>query len=292
MRRFSERIGVVSPRDTFQKNFMDERLWSRLWTAMNKTFWKDFSRWLDHDKDDFTRIIIYKIQDEFLGKPIDEIDDYTENFLQRLKSDLNKKNWAQFYDLAQFLADFSKIEDSNAQLRIIQRRALIFIHLANEVLEAEKSAYRFVAGELIEITDDVEIEEIEQALEDENPFPSVREHLRTALSLFGNRENPDYRNAIKEAISSVESTFSAINQEKSSSLPSAIGKAEKAGLEIPPALKEGIKKIYGWTSDENGVRHALFDGEARVGEAEARLMIVMCASLVNFLIIRSQETGR
>jgi hypothetical protein len=117
--------------------------------------------------------------------------------VEGLKTLVGPKDWAQIYYLAQFLADFSTIPQSGEVASIARRNAEIFMSLANEVLETEKSAYRFVSGELVEITSEQEITEIEEALTKTDGFDGSREHLRTALRLFGNRKNPDYRNAIK-----------------------------------------------------------------------------------------------
>lgn len=290
-RRFSERLGLVQPRSTFQKEYIDDRLWSRLWSTMGRAFWNHFTAYCDKDGDDFTRFVVCEIQDDFFGRPIDEIGWETNRFINNLKVNFPRQNWAAFYDLVQFLADFSKSTEPGEPYSQVRMHAEYFIAEANKILEVEKSAYRFIGGELVEITSEVEIHEIETAVASQMPFDASKEHLTAALQLFGKRDNPDFRNSIKEAISAVESALSHINGEKSKSLVDAIAKAEKNGIIFPPALKEGIKKIYGWTSDENGVRHALFDVDTQVGDAEARFMIVMCSSLVNFLVVLSQRTG-
>ncbi len=45
------------------------------------------------------------------------------------------------------------------------------------------------------------------------------------------------------------------------------------------ALKPAFHKLYGYSSDEEGVRHALvFGDEAQVDEADALFMLGACAS--------------
>ncbi|MGX0878233.1 hypothetical protein ACSSV4_002930 [Roseovarius sp. MBR-154] len=129
---------------------MDQRLWSRLWSAMGRCFWNHFERFVD-SHDDFTNFVLYKIQDEFLGKPTDEIDDSVRRFIAQLKGQFTPRNWNEFYDLAQFLADLSKLSNTGPPFSQVRQHAEFFIIEANEVLEAEKSAYRFVGGELVEI---------------------------------------------------------------------------------------------------------------------------------------------
>lgn len=288
-RRFSERLGIVEPRTTLQREYLDERLWSRLWSALAISFWNHFE--YEVKSGDFTACVVYLIQDEFLGRPIDEVEWKSEMFVRRVKSSFFKKNWAEFYDLVQFMADLSKLDEAGEPWSRIRAHAEHFISNASLILEEEKSAYRFVGGELIDISSEEEISEVEDALHEGGPFSASREHLRAALRLYGDRRSPDYRNSIKESISSIESAFSAINGEKSKSLSAAISTAEKSGFHLPSALRESIKKLYGWTSDEGGVRHALFESEVNVGEAEAKMMIVMCSALLNYLALKSNTIG-
>jgi hypothetical protein len=45
--------------------------------------------------------------------------------------------------------------------------------------------------------------------------------------------------------------------------------------------------LYGYSSDEEGVRHALvFKEEAQVDEADALFMLGACASFVSYLLAR------
>ena len=49
------------------------------------------------------------------------------------------------------------------------------------------------------------------------------------------------------------------------------------------AIGQVIEKLHGYASDEEGVRHAATEATV-VGEAEARLMLVSCSAMTNFLI--------
>ena len=55
-------------------------------------------------------------------------------------------------------------------------------------------------------------------------------------------------------------------------------------LDIHPAFQMAIKKLYGWTSDESGVRHAENGKILTVNEEEARYMLIQCSALVNYII--------
>jgi len=58
------------------------------------------------------------------------------------------------------------------------------------------------------------------------------------------------------------------------------------------ALKKGFLAIYGFTSDEQGIRHALLDKDAPdVDEVDALFMIGACSAFVSYLINKARLTG-
>jgi hypothetical protein len=61
-------------------------------------------------------------------------------------------------------------------------------------------------------------------------------------------------------------------------------------LVLHGGLKKAFCVLYGYASDEEGVRHALvLEKEAQVDEADALFMLGACASFVSYLIARSSS---
>jgi len=89
-----------------------------------------------------------------------------------------------------------------------------------------------------------------------------------ALELLGKRPEPDLRNAIKEAISAVESAAKLIGERRTGTLDDALESLARR-MPIHPAMKEGFKKLYGFTSDSSGILQALLE-EPTVTSAGAR----------------------
>ena len=58
---------------------------------------------------------------------------------------------------------------------------------------------------------------------------------------------------------------------------------ERSGAPVHSALTKGWTLIYGWSSDAEGIRHALAD-EPNVGLREALYMLVSCSAFVSYLI--------
>jgi hypothetical protein len=55
---------------------------------------------------------------------------------------------------------------------------------------------------------------------------------------------------------------------------------------IHGAFKQALLKLYGYTSDEGGIRHSLIES-TNIDESDARFMLVTCSAFVNYFISRS-----
>ena len=117
----------------------------------------------------------------------------------------------------------------------------------------------------------------------------VREHLSQSLTLLSNRQKPDYRNSIKESISAVESLAKIISKQNSATLGPALDAVEKKA-KLHAVLKQAFQKLYGYTSDAQGIRHALMD-EATLDAEDAKFMLVSCSAFVNYLVVKAQKAG-
>ena len=65
-------------------------------------------------------------------------------------------------------------------------------------------------------------------------------------------------------------------------LHDALKAIEKKEL-LHSALKEGFIKLYGYTSDADGIRHAMLDKSKKLTAADARYFLLSCTSFINYL---------
>lgn len=108
-------------------------------------------------------------------------------------------------------------------------------------------------------------------------YEIVKKHYIKAVEKL--YKDKDYSNSIKESITSVEAMCQIINGSKET-----LGKAlNNLKIEIHPALKSAYSSIYGYTSDENGTRHANGIGEKNATFSEAKYMLISCSAFVNYL---------
>jgi hypothetical protein len=52
---------------------------------------------------------------------------------------------------------------------------------------------------------------------------------------------------------------------------------------LHPALEAAFTKLYGYTSDAKGIRHALLDDDEVVTFEEAKFMLVACSAFINYV---------
>ena len=105
------------------------------------------------------------------------------------------------------------------------------------------------------------------------------EHLRKACECVN---KGDWTGSIRESIFAVESVARRLAPGAKDLRP-ALASINKDGM-LHPALGDAFIKLYGYTSDEQGLRHSLLDREkASVGMDEALFMLGACASFVSYL---------
>ena len=124
----------------------------------------------------------------------------------------------------------------------------------NNLFEQECIGYRFVSKQIVPITDESEAQEIGQACQ--TPFDGARAQLQKALGFLSDREHPDYKNCIKESISAVESVCKVISGNEKAALKDALNSLIANGINIHGSLKSAILALYGYASDEGGIRHS------------------------------------
>ena len=134
---------------------------------------------------------------------------------------------------------------------------------------------------VLPISNEEELETVNEA--NKTPYSPVNEHIQKAISLL-KKEPSDYANSVKESISSVEALCQIIIGDKSATLGKAIKKLKEKGVIIPPALEWAFDKLYGYTSSEGGIRHALSEGDTPPTFDDAKYMLVSCSAFVNYLI--------
>ena len=277
MTRFSEKYGYKSVRNSLQYENMDEELRNSLWNFLCQSRIStgnvgESIKYYPRDVRDFYN----DLWKNFWKTPSDELNHSWTYPYKILRKYFLECEWWEVYDLIEFFA--KNFPHYNSEW---------FIESANHVLESEKSGYRFVGYEITPLNSETEIKAIEAALEN-SPDP-VQIHLNEALKLLSDKKQPNYRNSIKESISAVESICKLITKNPKATLGKCLTKIEK-NIKLHPALKEAFRKLYGYTNDSNGIRHALLK-ESNLDSEDAIFMLVSCSTFINYLLTKAKKAG-
>ena len=266
---FSERMGLKKVDDLkIQLNSMNRRLKSRLWNKVySNVFMLDLGRY-EYGGSKIT----YYVWEDYWANEITSLPKRKETILGDIKYEWDKMNWENTYNFIQFILRYPGTW--------VPMRDLI--EDCNEVLAQEKAGYRIIDSVITPIIDDVEITSVEESLKNTDEFEVISEHIRTSMQFLSDRDNPNYRNSIKESISAVESMCKIITKKEKATLGDAL-KIIRKDHDIHPALFESFNKLYGYTNDENGIRHSLNDGGVKIQLTEAKFMLITCSAFVNFL---------
>jgi hypothetical protein len=187
---------------------------------------------------------------------------------------VNGCEWYELYDLLEFVgASFVGDQELPAW---------------NEALAAEGVPYRFVNRQLVAITSEEDIQSVATAMAQPNKYLGVREHIATAAAALSKRPEPDIRNCVKEAILAVESAAKATTGITSGAFEPAFKEFEKRFGKLHPAMSAAVRSLYGYGSDEQGIRHAILDDADRLDAADARFMLVACSAFANYLVARAE----
>lgn len=185
---------------------------------------------------------------------------------------LGRAEWCEVYDFIEVNISFLQGKEKRDRTRQY-----------NKILEDENAGYRIVAGSVTPITNDSEIKTIEDA--STSQFESVNQHIEKALLHYADLKNPDYANSIKESISAVEAMCCIITNKsgKQATLGVTIKELERHGVYIHSAMKKGFESLYGYASDEDGIRHGGKDLK-NVPAEDAKYMLVTCSAFINYLV--------
>lgn len=275
--KFSDRIGITKP-IPIQIDGINDNLRNSLWNLLiNFVFSGSYGQ---------QRNKVQFIFERFLKLPQDEVPQSNTTMIQTMKRIFFHENflWWKVYNFIEFIAQ-------NSIFTIDSNRPDKFIAEANRIFEEEVSGFRFINGLLTPVTNTTEIESIEESINSTNKygFSGAETHLKTAIELLAKRPDPDYRNSIKESISAIESLVKQLVGEESGGLNKALGKLETQ-VKFHSGFKSGLLNFYGYTSDEDGIRHAILE-EKDVGFDEAKYMLVTCSAIVNFIIAKAAKSG-
>jgi hypothetical protein len=286
---FSERHNIKEKK-AIQTNDLDQDSRTSIWNVFYNNYriqWgEDIDFFADGEERDKHWELFCKIWCDFLKRSVDKQPDTIEGILTAL-SDLKDRyvgsiefiwEWWEVYDFLEFL---SENDENISRIKKFQKDC-------NKIMERECLGYRFINNVITPITSKEQIAEIDNAIS--HSAKEVQIHLEQSLALLSNRENPDFRNSIKESILAVEAHCKIICKEQTPTLTKSLEIIQRQGrVKVHPYLNEAFQKIYSWTNDDEGIRHSLKD-QPTVDREDAQFMIITCSAFINYLQVKKMKS--
>jgi len=277
---FSQRKGYKPVKSVIQKDAIDEALRHGLWDALYLHLWKNikYDHYSHYGKVHYSNLclLFQGYWHGYFKEPLDTLPTSFDSALGEIRNHFFECEWFGVYDFIEFTAQ-------SAPSEFVEE----FVKFCNYVLERELSAYRIVNHQIVEISSKEEVDSIEEAIKNTSKLEGVQSHISSAIAHLSDRKNPDYRNSIKESISAVESLAKTLTGNEKATLGSAL-KIFEEKANIHPALKKSLSELYGYTSDEDGIRHAILD-EPNLTFVDAKFMLVACTAFINYLVGKASQ---
>jgi len=285
--RFSDRIGATQASLDLYVDSIPDSLRNSIWNFILELY-------PNSAHDDEKRKLCLYLAKHFRKSRVDQVPSRSYDVSEWLQSYYFSLPWHQIYNLVEFLVKHHYYILHHVTGFHVDQRKLSSLkegmeNRFNHMFEVERSGFRFIGGVLSPITDQLELDAVATSIVQLNEAQLVgaKKHIQTALELFSKRPTPDYRNSIKESISAVESVAKIIGTKDGDGISTALKVlGDKANLH--GALKSAFEKLYGFASDDDGIRHAMID-DPSVGFDEAKYMIVSCSAFCSYLLGKAQS---
>jgi len=213
-----------------------------------------------------------------LGTPYDEIQDDAASVMKWLKLVVLKGEYHEVLTLLEHMFRCGGITDYLADS-------------INECMELAPYCIDRLAKPIciVPTTSEAMKKAVTRSLENINKseLDGAKSHLSKAAPALNKN---DYATSVRESISAVESAVRRIDHKSSKRFSSALDSLEEKGMIKHPALKAAFNKLYGYTSDAEGLRHPLISKDAADVEfEEAMFMYTACVAFVDFLISKQRR---
>jgi hypothetical protein len=282
--KFSQRQGITPASKSIQIESMDNDLRNGLWNGISAYVIDSQSTHSRYGEETDFYQLCKIIWHHYYKLTFDSIPVLDYKRKEYIKKRFFTSEWFDVYDFLEFIVGIRS--------QYINLDHEKFKEFCNEIFERDFAGYRFIENHISPITNEHEIKEIEESIETTLAFTLLKGaniHLTNALSKISDRKNPDYRNSIKESISAIESVAKVISNNSKDSLGGALDKI-KGKIKLHTALEKGFKQLYGYTSDSDGIRHALTE-EHNCDFEDAKYMLVACSGFINYLIVKADKAG-
>ena len=277
---FSQRYGYAPLLDPMQLEDLSDDLRRELWNVTRKLLLslRGINSLLTPKFEEGT-LFIERVLGKCLKKPEDEISTSYESAKNNFKNLILQGSFNEVLDLVEIM-----VNERRYDKEFIKRISESFERCA-AAYWLDKSNYPY---QIFPRSNKAQGEAAQESIKmiRDGGMKGAETHLCQAAEHINAQR---FAESIKDSIHMVESVARQIDP-KSKTLGPALNSLEKAGLIRHPALKEAFSNLYGYTSDEQGIRHALLNKNSPdVDLDEAMFMFGACASFAAYLVSKHHK---
>ena len=225
--------------------------------------------------------ILYDFHVSILNEPGDEFYDDLSTQLPRIKKLFLKGDYNRVFDLLQFTMRHELVPDGFGEFVATTLQNCLCAYS----LATFDGIWTIVPSAIPEQR--ISLENALRVLTD-GPFGGARKHLSKSADCTN---AGDYSGSVRESIHAVESVARRLDSNAAKTLSSTLASLSNRGLVLHGAFKSGIEALYGYASDEDGIRHSLSDATTNVDVADAVFMFGACASFAAYLVEKARGLG-
>ena len=277
---FSQREGYEEVPRPLQLEELPARARTKIWdvfyelSLLTKDPFLEIDVWLE---------IMEDVHREHDGKPLDEWVGLRDELRDDLKHRVGQDRFNHVFDLIEFIIGhkYCPSEFTTKMSMVFKscRLAYAIVVIDSREISIMPATTREEGDELVRNVDELRHGGMEGAVA----------HLRNASQCIN---RGDWASSIRESIHAVESVARQIDPAASKTLRGALGSLKTKGVLKHGALIEALNKLYGYTLDEQGIRHALLEkAEADVTVDEAVFFLGACASFASYLWRKHQAAA-
>lgn len=270
---FSEREGLKPLRGTYQLGEISYEVRNELKyifeEMLNKRGEETIPDWHKILKDFHIR---------FLDLPVEAF--HPENTRSQLFGLISVGSYNEILDTLEFFVNhpaFTIHSLSNELSDLFERRRVAYI-----LVERDKNS-RFFVPRTSKEEGVTYLRALESLASDQ--FSGSRKNLIEAGYYLAKKE---YSKSIRESIHSIESMIRILTGNKNIKFSDGMRELNKK-FSLHPAFGEGLIKLYGFSSDEDGVRHSSVQGTESIDEETAFYFLGSCASFITLLIHKARK---
>ena len=282
-RTFSQREGIEPLPQPLAVGTLSDSARNRLWSQIYKKLKGGMSPnelMLDIGINEPWLTLIHDYYVNSLNKPGDEFSPKLSNVKGWIKPLFLKDKYNEVFDFLEFVLRHDSLPPNDG-----------FYKDVDDILKECLCAYTVVRDgpTIVPIALPEQRESVKEAIRElaSGPFEGARSHLRKSANLLNNN---DLAGSVRESIHAVESVARRLDSGAKTSLKPALDALSKA-VPVHGAFIKGMEKLYGYTSNEDGIRHAHLDDTANVDTHDAVFMFGACASFCAYLVNKSREAG-